>query len=293
MARGDEIELPHQRRVNFLFERVALGIAERWAPVVCAPVRGRGRSRERTAAGGRLQILQGLADRECLDVALQRGDRFGIVAIRGDRNLRGDLGLERALDLRTLHERGFRSRVGDQVDAGGRNAEALEIGEHRLRAGDAEQRRLQNDEETRRAGDEGARRGGKGLRRVDDDLVEAAHIADELFDDSLVERVHGIVAVGKLDDRDAVGAYRGQRRRIALVVEAANRLEEDGDAAAAGQIAVDECDACRSAHGARELAAERGRSGATLGADEDEDRKRGHCLLNYFANQDYLADVTT
>src|ERR1700722_11358129 len=233
LARRNEIELPHERGVNLLFKRVTLGIAGGGARR-CAPIRRRRSTAHGTAPGRRLKVLQRLAERNCLDVALERGDRLEVVATRRERNLGYDLALESALDLGTLHERRFRARVGNQIDAGCRHAEALEIGEHRLRAGYPEQRRLQNDEETGRAGYEGTCRGREGLRCVDDDLVEAAHIADELLDDTLVERVHGIVTVGKLDDRETVGAYRGQRRRVALVVKAANRLGKDGDAAAAG-----------------------------------------------------------
>ena len=73
--------------------------------------------------------------------------------------------------------------------------------------------------------------------------------------------------------RDSVGAGRARSATsIAGCVEISDRLEEHRDAAASGQIGVDDGDVSVLAHRARQLAAERRRAGAAFRADEERDR---------------------
>ena len=119
------------------------------------------------------------------DVALQSGDALGIVAIGRAAESRRRLLRSSARSISPRETcSDFAARVADQSMRLAGMPKRCKIGEHRLRAGDAQERRLDDDEEPRRARDERTNRGREGLRRVDqiasNPVMSAANVSTVL-----------------------------------------------------------------------------------------------------------------
>ncbi len=106
---------------------------------------------------------------------------------------------------------------------------------------------------------------------------ETAQIRRADLDGAGIQCKRRVVAMRELDDGHAFVAHARDRRGAAGRIEAAHRLAQQCDAAASAEIGVHDGDAL-VAHHLRELAAERGRSHAALGADEEEDRFARHLV---------------
>ncbi len=211
--------------------------------------------------------------RQTFDVLLQSRNALRVVAAPSRWNFGDEFCLKRAFDLGSRDGRLFDAGVGDEIDAVRRDAEAFEVGEHRLRAGYAEQRRLEHDKEAACAGHKRSGCGGIRLRCIHDDLVEGAEIGDQPFDFFLVERISRVVAIGQFEQRHAVGTHRRDSVAHAGAVQKPDRLAQHGNAAAPRQVGIDQRDAMFFTHSARQLAADRRRAGAALSADEEGERQ--------------------
>ncbi len=220
----------------------------------------------------RLQVLEQLRPRDRLNVPAQRCETLGVAPVSQRRNFGHQPGPQEFFDFAARQRFRIGACVRDQIDAGYRNAEALHVAQHRLRTGDAEQRRLQHQKEPVGADDERAHRGGKWLRRVDDNGGEALHRRGQALHRVAVKGIGRIVAFCQLDDGDAVHARGGDRRGRTRGVEGTHAVQQDRNAAPAGQIAVDQGDVPIPAHRPGQLSAQRRRSDATLDADKDRNR---------------------